>query len=84
MLGYMCYNRFGHAGFTDRHKGRSTAGVQTCAVCLLRFDARGGTLPDGTVLEEAEWIARVCTQIKDDTANGGYQAGCAACVFPAA
>jgi len=80
----MYYNRFGHAGFTDRHKGGTAAPVQTCPVCLLRFDARSGTLPDGTVLEKAEWTVKICTQIKDDTVNGGYQAGCAACAYPAA
>jgi hypothetical protein len=84
MIGYMYYNRFGHAGFTDRHKGGTAAPVQTCPVCLLRFDARGGTLPDGTVLEKAEWTVKICTRIKDDTVNGGYQAGCAACAYPAA
>ena len=84
MIGYLYYNRFGHAGFTDGHKGRTAASVQTCPVCLLRVDARGGTLPDGTVLEKAEWTAKVCTQIKDDTVNGGYQAGCVACAYPAA
>jgi hypothetical protein len=84
MIGYMYYHRFGHAGFTDKHKGRTASSVQTCPVCLRPFDARGGTLPDGTVLEKAEWTAQVCTQIKDDTVNGGYQAGCAACVYPAA
>src|ERR1700722_8307995 len=65
MLGYMHYNRFGNDGFTDKHKARSTSSVQTCPVCLLKFDARGGTLPDGSVLEKAEWTAQVCTQIKD-------------------
>jgi hypothetical protein len=64
MIGYMYYNRFGHAGFTDRNKGRTAASVQTCPVCLLAFDARGGTLPGGTVLEKAEWTAKVCTQIR--------------------
>jgi hypothetical protein len=83
MLGYMHYNRFGNDGFTDKHKARSTSSVQTCPVCLLKFDARGGTLPDGSVLEKAQWTAQVCTQIKDDTVNGGYQAGCIACAYPA-
>ena len=44
MIGYLYYNRFGHAGFTDGHKGRTAASVQTCPVCLLRVDARGGKI----------------------------------------
>jgi len=83
MIGYMYYNRFGHAGFTDNRKGRSAGSVQTCPVCLLQFDARGGTLPDGRVLEGEAWTAQVCKQIKDDTVNGGYQAGCMASAYPA-
>jgi len=83
MIGYMYYNRFGSAGFTDRHKGRSSVSVQTCPVCLLQFDARGGTLPNGEVVASSAWTSRVCTQIKDDTVNGGYQAGCLASAYPA-
>lgn len=83
MIGYLYYHRFGHAGFTDKHKGRAAASVQTCPVCLLQFDARGGTLPDGQVLERGTWTTQVCTQIKDDSVNGGYQAGCLANAYPA-
>ena len=38
-------------------------------------------LPDGTVLNQDEWIKQVCKTIKDDTVNGGYQAGCTAGAF---
>ena len=78
MIGYMHYNKFGSDGFTDRGKARTTPSVQTCPVCLLRFDASGGTLPDGTVMNKEEWQKQVCKTIKDDTVNGGYQAGCSA------
>ncbi len=78
MIGYMHYNKFGSDGFTDRGKARTTPSVQTCPVCLLRFDASGGTLPDGTVMSKEEWQKQVCKTIKDDTVNGGYQAGCSA------
>jgi hypothetical protein len=83
MIGFMYYNRFGHAGFTDRHKARTSGSVQTCPVCLLQFDARGGTLPDGRVLDAATWTTTVCKTVKDDTVNGGYQAGCLAGAYPA-
>jgi len=81
MIGYMHYNKFGHDGFTDRGKARTASSVQTCPVCLMSFNAEGGTLPDGTVLEQAEWMKQVCKTIKDDTVNGGYQAGCCAGAF---
>ena len=82
MIGYMYYNRFGHKGFTDLGRGRPLASVQTCPVCLLKFDSGGGTLPDGTVVPAAEWKKTVCTEVKDATVNGGYQAGCAAHAYP--
>ncbi|MEO5862841.1 MAG: hypothetical protein ABIQ03_10330 [Burkholderiales bacterium] len=82
MIGYMHYNRFGITGFTDSGRGRSTPGVQTCPVCLLRFDAAGGALPDGTLLAHGDWINEVCLTIKDATVNGGYQAGCLAQAYP--
>ncbi len=81
MIGYMHYNKFGTDGFTDRGKARTSASVQTCPVCLMSFNAEGGTLPDGTVLKQDEWIKQVCKSIKDDTVNGGYQAGCTAGAF---
>lgn len=81
MIGYMHYNKFGNDGFTDRGKARTTSSVQTCPVCLLSFNAEGGTLPDGTVLKQDEWIRQVCKTIKDDTVSGGYQAGCTAGAF---
>lgn len=82
MLGYFDYNRSDSSGFTDKGKGRCTPAVQTCPVCLCRFDAKGGVLPDGTVMQAADWTKAVCTQIKDNTVNGGYQAGCLAQAFP--
>ena len=82
MIGYMHYNRFGNKGFTDGGRGRATPDVQTCPVCLLRFDSSGGTLPDGTLLAGADWVKEVCTTIKDTTVNGGYQAGCLAQAYP--
>ena len=82
MIGYMYYNRFGHKGFTDLGRSRPLASVQTCPVCLLQFDSGGGVLPDGTVVATAEWKNSVCTQVKDSTVNGGYQAGCAAHAYP--
>ncbi len=85
MIGYMHYNRFGNAGFTDRFKGRTAADIKTCPVCLLPFDARGGTLPNGTVISDVgTWRNDVCRAIKDDTVNGGYQAGCLANAYPPA
>jgi len=85
MIGYMHYNRFGNSGYTDRYKGRAAADVKTCPVCLLAFDARGGTLPGGEVIgDAASWREQVCTQIKDDSVSGGYQAGCLASAYPAA
>ena len=84
MLGFMHYNKAGHAGFTDRGKGRTASSVQTCPVCLCRFDAAGGTLPDGTVLPQAAWAEQACQAIKDETVCGGYQPGCLAGTFPAA
>ena len=84
MLGIMHYNKFGNDGFTDRGKGRTSPSVQTCPVCLCRFDASGGTLPDGTVISREQWAEQVCKSIKDDTVNGGYQAGCSAGVYPPA
>ena len=82
MLGYFHYNRFGGSGFTDKGKGRCTTSVQTCPVCLCRFDANGGVLPDGTGMQAAQWRETVCTKIKDETVSGGYQAGCLAQAFP--
>ena len=82
MIGYMHYNRFGNKGFTDNGRGRAAPDVQTCPVCLLRFDSNGGTLPDGNVLAPAEWTKEVCTTIKDATVNGGYQAGCLEHAYP--
>jgi hypothetical protein len=82
MIGYMHYNRFGNKGFTDSGRGRAAADVQTCPVCLLRFDAAGGTLPDGTVLTADAWQKEVCLAIKDTSVNGGYQAGCQAHTYP--
>jgi hypothetical protein len=82
MLGYFYYNRFGNGGFTDKGRGRCTPSVQTCPVCLCRFDAQGGTLPDATVLAREDWMQQVCKTVKDETVNGGYQAGCAAHAFP--
>jgi hypothetical protein len=83
MIGFMHYNKFGTDGFTDSGKARAAASVQTCPVCLLVFNSSGGTLPDGTVLPKEDWVQQVCTAIKDDTVNGGYQAGCCAGAFPA-
>ena len=80
MIGYMEYNKQGSDGFTDR--GRTAPSVQTCPVCLRAVNADGGRLPDGTVLTREEWVNTVCRKIKDDTVNGGYQAGCAANAFP--
>lgn len=82
MIGFMHYNKFGNDGFTDAGKARTASSVQTCPVCLCRVDARGGTLPNGSVLPKEEWRAQVCTTIKDDTVNGGYQAGCCAGTYP--
>jgi hypothetical protein len=82
MIGYMEHNKHGNDGFTDRGKGRTAASVQTCPVCLKVVNADGGTLPDGTVLVKEEWVNKVCKAIKDDTVNGGYQAGCMAGAFP--
>lgn len=82
MLGYMYYNRFGNSGFTDKGRARCTPSVQTCPVCLCRFDAQGGTLPGGSTLAPAAWVAEVCRCIKDETVNGGYQGGCLAQAFP--
>ena len=82
MIGYMYYNRFGNKGFTDAGKGRVSADVQTCPVCLLRFDASGGTLPDGSVLKPEAWVKDVCLSIKDASVSGGYQAGCLAGAYP--
>ena len=82
MIGYMHYNRYGNKGYTDSGKGRCAADVQTCPVCLLRFDVAGGTLPDGTTLAPQAWLKEVCTTIKDETVNGGYQAGCLATAYP--
>jgi hypothetical protein len=61
MIGYMYYNRFGNKGFTDGGRGRTTADVQTCPVCLLRFNASGGTLPDDSVLTNEAWGKEVGT-----------------------
>ena len=83
MIGFMHYNKFGNQGFTDRGKGRTVASVQTCPVCLCAFSATGGVLPDGVILPRDEWIKQVCTAVKDDTVNGGYQAGCCAGAYPA-
>ena len=82
MIGYMEYNKDGHDGFTDRGRGRTAPSVQTCPVCLRPVDADGGKLPDGTLLTREEWVGTVCRKIKDDTVNGGYQAGCAAGAYP--
>lgn len=83
MIGFMYYNRFGNQGYTDRGMGRTAKSVKTCPVCLMHYDARGGTLPSGVVIaDRARWIGEVCTQIKDDRVNGGYQAGCLAGAFP--
>ena len=81
MIGYMHYNKFGNNGFTDRGKSRTTSSIQTCPVCLLSFNAEGGTLPEGAVLKQDQWINQVCKVIKDETVNGGYQAGCMAGAF---
>ncbi|MFT5532761.1 MAG: hypothetical protein ACI802_000986 [Candidatus Paceibacteria bacterium] len=83
MIGFMHYNKFGTAGFTDSGKARCASSAQTCPVCLLSFTASGGTLPDGTVLAQDEWVKLVCTTIKDETVSGGYQPGCFAGAFPA-
>jgi hypothetical protein len=72
----------GHKGFTDSGRSRAAADVQTCPVCLLRFDANGGALPDGAVLGRETWVKEVCTAIKDTTVSGGYQAGCLAYTYP--
>ncbi len=82
MIGYMYYNRFGNKGFTDVSRGRTCSDVQTCPVCLLRFDSSGGTLPDGSVLKPEAWAKDVCLSIKDSSVNGGYQAGCLAGAYP--
>lgn len=82
MIGYMEYNKDGHDGFTDRGRGRTASSVQTCPVCLRAVTPEGGKLPDGTLVPREEWVATVCTRIKDDTVNGGYQAGCAALAYP--
>lgn len=78
MLGFMEYNKTASTGFTDNARGRCATAANTCPVCLLRFDASGGTLPDGTVLTADAWKQQVCTAIKDTTVNGGFQGGCAA------
>lgn len=82
MIGFMHYNKSGNDGFTDRGKGRTAPSVQTCPVCLCQFNASGGKLPDGTVLSKEEWAGQICKTIKDDTVNGGYQAGCSAGTYP--
>jgi hypothetical protein len=82
MIGFMQYNKDGNAGFTDNAKGRTTSSVQTCPVCLCVVNSTCGTFPDGTKIATADWVKQVCTQIKDDTVNGGYQAGCAAHAYP--
>ncbi|MCU0867977.1 MAG: hypothetical protein MUF30_00025 [Burkholderiales bacterium] len=82
MLGNMQYNRMGHDGFTDAGRGRPAPSTQTCPVCLCRVVAEGGVLPDGTVIETAQWRTEVCKQIKDDTVNGGWQGGCLAHAYP--
>ena len=82
MIGYMEYNKEGNDGFTDRGCSRAVSSVQTCPVCLCAVNSDGGRLPDGTVLTREEWVATVCKKIKDDTVNGGYQAGCEANAFP--
>jgi hypothetical protein len=82
MIGFMYYNKFGNGGFTDGGKGRVAPSVQTCPVCLCLVGPHGGTLPDGVMLPTAEWGERVCKTIKDDTVNGGYQAGCCAGAYP--
>jgi hypothetical protein len=82
MIGYMYYNRFGNKGFTDVSRGRTCSDVQTCPVCLLRFDSSGGTLPDGSALKPEAWTKDVCLSIKDASVNGGYQAGCLAGAYP--
>jgi hypothetical protein len=81
MLGHMHYNKTATSGFTDNSRERCTAAVGTCPVCLLRFDAGAGTLPDGTSLPSAEWQKLVCHTIKDNTVNGGFQGGCSAHAF---
>lgn len=83
MIGFMDYNKNGNNGFTDRGKGRTSASVQTCPVCLCAVTSAGGVMPDGTRLATGEWVNQVCKAIKDDTVNGGYQAGCCAGAFPA-
>jgi hypothetical protein len=83
MIGFMHYNKFGNDGFTDRGKGRTVASVQTCPVCLCAFSGVGGVLPDGTTLAKEDWVKQVCKAVKDDTVNGGYQAGCFASAYPA-
>jgi len=82
MIGYMEYNKDGHDGFTDRGRGRTAPSIQTCPVCLRHVGPDGGRLADGTMLTREEWVGTVCRRIKDDTANGGYQAGCAAGAYP--
>lgn len=83
MIGFMNYNKYGISGFTDRGKGRTTASVQTCPVCLCAVTSAGGVMPDGTRLATEDWVKQVCTAIKDDTVNGGFQGGCCAGAFPA-
>ncbi len=83
MIGFMNYNKNGSDGFTDRGKGRTSASVQTCPVCLCAVTSAGGVMPDGTRLETGQWIEQVCKAIKDDTVSGGYQGGCCAGAFPA-
>ncbi|HEV7816906.1 MAG TPA: hypothetical protein VGP06_17640 [Janthinobacterium sp.] len=78
----MNYNKNGHAGFTDHAKGRTAASVQSCPVCLRSVSPTGATLPDGSVVAKEDWVEQVCKSIKDDTVNGGYQAGCCAGAFP--
>lgn len=84
MLGVMHYNKFGSSAVTGRDKSHPSASMQTCPVCLCRFDESGGKLPDGTVVPKEQWTEQVCKSIKDDTVNGGYQAGCCAGMFPPA
>lgn len=82
MIGFMHYNKFGNGGFTDSGKGRVATSTQTCPVCLCAVGPDGGKLQDGKMLPVAEWSERVCKTIKDNSVNGGYQAGCCAGAYP--